>query len=466
MAFSLWPFQREVCRDAQLALRSHKAICIVLPTGSGKTGISGAISQRLVKELGERQGGIALYLVHRTELLRQTVETLKAFGLGDMIGVIAAGQPGAPWAPLQVASIPTLRNRLDVVTQWHKPAVVFIDEAHHVAANTWNKVYEAFPDAYKIGMTATPIRLDGKGLGAYFSELIIGPQISDLVPKYLAPSICFHVHPKYDLKELARRRFSRKAVGDVQTGPVIADTISSWQRHAGDRRTIFFCANVDHSKRTAERLRGIGVAAEHVDYKTPKHVRENTLAAYEAGRIQCLTNVELFTEGMDAPATNCIVHARATDSFTHWRQANGRGMRRKSDGGDNLVLDLCGNIRHGDPDADVHWELEHGIGVDERKAIASNVRACEACNFVYEKKYIRCPLCGMAPPKKEVEEFELELVESQGRPAPKPTKRQLSNEILATKGNIFKLKRLAKRYGYGESWAYKMKNLYGFVERA
>ena len=454
-------------RETRAALRSHRRVCIVSPTGSGKTGVAGHISARIAEELAGRQKGIALYLVHRKELLKQTVDTLEQFGLGDMTGVIASGQPGSPWAPLQVASIPTLYRRVDQVKQWLNPAVIYIDEAHHVAAATWERIIQTWPNAFQIGMTATPCRLDGKGLGNYFDKLILGPQLSELVPEYLAPTRTLSIDPKYDLKELARRRFSLKAAGELQTGPVIADAVYNWTKHAADRQSIFFCVNTDHSRRTAERLQAQGYRVEHVDYKTPTRQRERIIEEYERGAIQCMTNVELFTEGIDAPATSCIVHARPTNSFNFWRQANGRGMRRKEDGGDNVVLDLVGNVhRHGLPEADVEWELEHGVGDEQRKSLKSKVRVCEACNYAYPITDIRCPLCGIAPVKSEVQEIELELQEVTGGLVAggpiKPTKRQLSARIEATRGDIQELQALAKEYGYGRGWAYKMKKLYGY----
>ena len=197
----LWPFQQRVLEQTQRALRSHKRLCLVLPTGSGKTCVSGAISQRLASELRGREGGVALYLVHRHELIRQTANTLDAVGLKGQYGVIAAGWPSAPWAPMQIASIPTLRRRLDKIKQWLDPAVLFIDEAHHARAETWERVIQTFPNAFIIGLTATPCRLDGKGLASIFDKLILGPQISELIPEYLAPVRTFRIPPKYEIRK-------------------------------------------------------------------------------------------------------------------------------------------------------------------------------------------------------------------------------------------------------------------------
>ena len=463
MILDPWPFQRKVIHRVQADLRKYPRLCIVMPTGSGKTLVSGHISLRVARELAGRQGGIALYLVHRKELIRQTVGTLKYLGLGDQVGVIAAGQPGTPWAPLQIASIPTITRRLDKVTKWLNPKVIFVDEAHHVAAATWERVIRAFPNAFLIGMTATPVRLDGKGLGNYFDHLVLGPQISDLIPEYLAPVETFSIKPEYDLRNLR----TQKALGEAQTGPIIANLVSAWERYCRDRRSLFFCVNIDHSKRTVARLVKRGVKAVHIDYKTSN--RERILDRYEAGDIQVLSNVELFTEGTDAPATACIVHGRPTNSFALYRQMNGRGFRRKQDGGNLIVLDCAGNFMHGGPAADVDWELEFGVGEEQKKALKSSVRVCDACNYVYSVKEDRCPLCGVRPLTREVQEFDLELQKvdsysgSNGSAPPKPNKRELSRLIEETGGDAKKLHALARRFGYKAGWAKRMADLYGFA---
>lgn len=464
----LWPFQGDVCRESQRALRSYRRIVVIVPTGGGKTAISGAISLQLARELAGREGGIALYLVHRKELIRQTARTLDRVGLAGEYGILARDYPRTPWAPMQIGSIPYLRDKLDAIAEWLNPAVIFLDEAHHAAAESWAKVLATWPNAFLIGLTATPARLDGKGLKKFFDHLVLGPQISDLIPEYLCPVRMFQIPPSVDLKDLRKggRDFTKASLAAVKTGPVIADAVKAWQRHAPDRRTIFFAVDIEHSKSIQQRLAAAGVSAAHVDFKTPN--RERILDQYQDGAIQCLTNVELFTEGMDAPATNCVVHARPTASFTLWRQMNGRGFRVKPDGGDLIVVDAANNSRlHGDPDADVTWELEHGVLPEERKKLATTSRRCDNCDYVYPRTNAFCPLCGVAPYRDEVEEVDVELEESKGGGTDpiKPTRRELSARILATGGDMDLLRELGKEYGYHAMWADRIKQVYRFAWR-
>ena len=315
-------------------------------------------------------------------------------------------------------------------------------------------------------MTATPCRLDGLGLQPFCDALVLGPQISEVVPDYLCRAELFEIPPNIDLKELrgSGRDYSQKRLGAMQTGPVIADAVKNWRRLAYDRRTLFFAVDINHSKSIVERLRSIGVSAEHVDFKTSN--REAILERYQSGATQCLSNVELFTEGVDAPATNCIVHARPTLSLTLYRQMNGRGFRKKDDGGDLVVVDCAGNSAyHGHPMADIIWELEHGVDEEARKSAAATHRRCENCDYVFVRTLHACPLCGVEPFREGVSEVDIDL-ESAGAPSPeplKPTRREISRRVMATGGDGDKLEELRKEYGYHPQWTKRMKDIYRFA---
>lgn len=464
--FELWPFQSRLKAEAGAGFRKFQSQCIVSPTGSGKTVLIAAITMQLYNELSSREKCIALYLVHRKELIDQTVNTLveAGFRLGTEVGVIAAGHPVTPWAPLQVASIATIVRRLvpDNKLPWLDPRIVVPDEAHHVAAETWAQVFAKFPNAYKLGLTATPARLDGKGLKRFFQNLVIGPQILDITPDFLCPTLTYSIPPLVDLKGL-----SIKAAGAAMSGPVIADAIGNWQRLAGDRRTIFFCVNTKHSMDTVAKLQELGISAEHLDFKTPGSRRKAVLKSFREGGTQCISNVELFTEGMDAKACNCVVVARNTKSFTLWRQMNGRSMRKKPPGEDAIVIDAGGNVHgngHGAADADVEWSLEYGVDPESKAKVATTHRRCEACGHEYLKKFDNCPLCGAAPLRSEITEVNanVELVKGGGRRgnAAKPTKRQLSAEILETEGDLGKLRDLRRKYGFHSKWPTRMQKIY------
>ena len=269
-----------------------------------------------------------------------------------------------------------------------EPRVIFIDEGHHATAATWEKVIARWPKAYKIFLTATPARLDDKGLGNLIDHLVIGPQIRELVPEFLAKTRVFSVPTTFDMT-----RATLKAQSEQQTGAVIARSVETWAKFARERKSLFFAVDVEHSKAITTRLLQMGVAACHLDHKTPDRERERKLNEIWAGKYQCVSNVNLFTEGTDWPECSCVVLARGTGSLVQYRQMNGRAMRRKEDGGDAVIIDLAGNVHvHGMPDEDIEWSLEYGVEESAKKGLKDSVRRCEWCQHMYPRVEPECPL--------------------------------------------------------------------------
>ena len=461
--FELWPFQKTIFKEARASLRRYRSIGIVMPTGSGKTAVSAKMALDVHKQVGGRNGS-ALYLVHRKELLDQTANTMDVIGLGDSYGFIAAGRPAKPWAPIQIGSIPTFVSRMDRELDWLDPTVIFVDEGHHATAYTWAKIIKNYPKAFVIFLTATPMRNDDSGLGDIIDHLVLGPQIKELVPEYLSATQTFAVPPSWDATSS-----SLKAQAEQQTSAVIAASVDNWQRISPNGLTIFFAVNVDHSQLIVEQLKSRGISAAHVDYKTPPAERESIFKGMKEGRIQCVSNVKLFTEGTDWPECDTVVLARNTGSLVDYRQMNGRQMRRKHDGRAGKVIDLAGNVYiHGMPDDDIEWELDYGTDLKTKKNKASPDQVCEMCSYIYPKVEPSCPLCGTAPIKPTIMEVDQEVsevkgVNGTGGKRSKPTKRQLSDEIVATGGDLDELKKLRARYGYNARWPKRMKEIYKFA---
>jgi len=450
-----WPFQVAVKEATKAALHSgKKAPCIVLPTGSGKTMVASMIIHDIIKQLGTDTGGRFLFLVHRDELVNQTIATLKEIDCEEHAGIIQSGKAGSPWAPIQVAMVQTLVSRLDKL-DWLRPRVIFVDEAHHATASSWRKIIERWPNAFVIGMTATPARTDDKGLGFIFDELVIGPTISELTPEYLAPVRLLAV----DIDFISNAATYKQQSEAGRAGPVLAKVVDTWWEHARDRKTIFFGADVAHSKTINQQLIEKGVKSVHIDGDTPKEERRQKLAAVKRGDYQAVCNCRLFTEGTDWKEAECVVLACKTGSLTMYKQMIGRAMRRKAR--EAVVIDCGGNwFFLGLPDEDIEWSLERGVIKDEVKRAASLARQCQACGYVYPKKEDCCPLCAHVPEKVVPVEVDAPVKEITERRKPKATKKRLSADIVATGGDFGKLLQLQKKYGYGYGWAKRMKSIY------
>ncbi|MCY4356875.1 MAG: DEAD/DEAH box helicase [Gammaproteobacteria bacterium] len=453
-----WPFQKEVVQRTKKALHSgFKAPCIVMPTGSGKTVVASTIIHSIMKQLGTDTGGRFLFLVHREELVHQTIATLKEIECEEHAGIIQSGVAGSPWAPIQVAMVQTLTKRLHKV-DWLRPRVIFVDEAHHATAGTWRKIIQKWPKAFVIGMTATPARTDDKGLGFIFDKLIIGPGIQDLTPEYLAPVKLLAV----DIDFISQASSLKMQSEHGRSGPVLAKVVETWLRHAKDKKTIFFGSDVEHSKAINEELLSHGIKSVHLDGDTNKQERRSKLEAVKRGDYQCVCNCRLFTEGTDWKEAECVVLATKTQSLTLYKQMIGRAMRRGVDK-QAVVIDCGGNWYFlGLPDEDIEWSLEKGVLKDQVKSAASKVVQCESCGFVYSKTEDSCPLCAHVNTKPMPLEVDANVKEIKSEHQ-KPTKKKISSEIIATGGDIEKLKEIQKKYGYGHGWAWKMHKVYKFA---
>jgi len=393
-------YQRRAIHELRERHRDRPVLC--LPTGAGKTTVAAEIIRGAVE-----RGGRCLFLVHRRELVDQAVERLRQFGL--RVGRIQAGARERRQHPVQVASIQTLVNR----AHW-SATLVIVDECAHAVSKSWRTVIERYSSAVLIGLTATPIRLDGKGLGDLFGCIVEPVQPQDLVDAghLVAPRV---YAPPVDLSGVRVRR------GDYDV-PQLAERMSkltgaiteTYQRH-GAAPAVAFGVNVEHSRAIAAALGG-----EHIDAKTPHRERARVLAALRAGRVGLVSNVGLLTEGWDLPALRTVILARPTKSLALYRQMIGRVMRPP---GPVTVLDHAGNVHeHGMPLDPIDWTLS---GVKPRTTDAVEpVRACAQCFAVLRPGATECQECGAPVPVNEQATPPVdnpgELVEVAGE-RPKPT---------------------------------------------
>lgn len=362
---------------SQLKLRDYQRECIdavfnawgegvrrpavVLPTGAGKT----VVFSHLIKRWREPMdvddptmdiGSRVIVLVHRDELADQAMDKLRAIAPELSVGKVKASVNEIT-ADVMVCSVQTLasqkrRNDLLLLTRTHGDVgLIITDECHHAAAPSYKKVYESFPDALQLGVTATMARGDGVGLGSTWEEVVYTKSILWMISKnYLTDVRTQRV--VVDNLELNNVGMSR---GDYKTG-VLGDALHesgamaaiprAYLEHAGDRSGVVFTPTVETAHEAAKELESAGVRTAVISGETPREERQQIYDDFRNGVVQVLSNCMVLTEGFDAPWASCAVIARPTQSAPLYTQMVGRVLRPYPGKVDALVLDLVGASSH------------------------------------------------------------------------------------------------------------------------
>ena len=440
-----------------------KSVVLQASCGAGKTCVSSEIAKLAVDK-----GKKVLFLVNRRDLVKQTVEKYQEYGLSDNVGVIMAGFESDLDKPIQVASLQTYGRRLDFddikYNAWfHNADLVIYDECHSCNAKTYRKIIDLYKEkSFIIGLSATPMRGDGTGLGEVFDEIVTCIPTQELIDKnFLVPMVYYApsapdlskiktVLGDYDKKELGIRVDKPKLIGDIY---------ENWMRLASDRQTMVFATNVKHSKHIRDHFRERGVSIEHIDAHTNDDDRVDIYRRFENGDIQVLTNVGICCEGSDLPFVDALVIAKPTKVLGRWLQMAGRGGR-PSDGKENcILLDHSGCVdRHGFVEDEIYWTLsgkEKAAKKKPKKIKEPRPLTCDECKFVFTGK--KCPQCGteIKDYGKKIAALDAELVAVGKTKKPKATmedKRRFYGQLMYEQ----------RLRGYKPGWTYwKYKEKFG-----
>lgn len=366
-------------------------LLLVCPPGGGKTLITATVLRLMAIE--NKFSG--LVLAHRREMVDHHYEHLLQCDIpAEMLGIIMGlDRRRNASASIQVASVDTLNRR-------NKPPahVVVSDEAHRDASQGRRKLRALYPNAFRLGVTATPHRLDGKGLREDYDEMITVSSISELIADgYLAAPKAFTVPTELlpDLKGvkiLAGEYEADTLDKAVNHRMLVGGVVEHWLRIARNRRTVVFAASIEHSKHIVARFIEAGVVAAHLDQHVSNTERAAILARLEAGTLKIVSCVNILAEGWDCPPVKCVVQARPTKSLNLHIQQTGRGMRPWN-GIVPLILDHAGNImEHGLPQMDRDWSLD---GEVKRKGNGRGpVKVCDHCMALVPAGVHVCPECS------------------------------------------------------------------------
>lgn len=452
----LRPYQN----DAVSAVRNSfsqgfMSTLLVLPTGGGKTVVFCSIAGTTAA-----RGKVVWIIVHRIELLRQTSEALKKAGVQH--GIVNPKYTPNMMASVQVASIQTLVNRLDKMPP---PDLLIFDEAHHTSAGTWKKVKNYHSSARALGVTATPCRGDGTGLGTIaggvFDDLVMGPQIPDLISAgYLVKPIIFAPKERLDLSavKIVRGDYDNGQIAELVDKPKITgDAIKHYTRLCPGTPAVVFCVSINHAQHVAEEFRMAGYRAYHADGTMDDDTRTRILQGLGNGTVDVVTSCDLISEGTDIPAVGCAILLRPTQSLGLYLQQVGRALRVIPGKKHAIILDHVGNvITHGLPDDTRQWSLE-GEKRKKKKGDAEpsiRVSQCEECYAVHEPAP-ECPECGYVYPEKEKdsvpEAVDGELVELTEEHRNMLKKQKIRK--VAQAQTIEELEEVGREFGHKPGWA-------------
>lgn len=433
----LHPYQQKAVEDLRFSLaQGHKRVLLQAPTGSGKTVIASQIIQKALSKNKK-----VWVIAHRRELLFQAAEKLNSeVEYGFILGKTKSQQ-----AQVQLASIQSLHRR----KVQEQPDLIIIDEAHRSMAKSYYSLKERYPSATMIGLSATPIRSDGRGLGDFYDDLVHTPNIVELTELgYLVPI-------RYFAPEIPNLKGVRVRAGDyreedlervMNTPQLVGNITTWWQKITPNLPTIVFATSVAHSKELQRAFANLGVKSAHLDGNTPLEERKRVLEQQKNGEITVLCNCNLATEGVDLPNVQVVVIARPTQSAGLYIQMAGRALRPYPGKSHCYLIDHAGCFHQHGPVEDFKvfsLDTQKGQGLIKNPGKHRKKRVCPICKEVVEQT---CPKCPAVLPR--VVEGDLVEVNS----ADHQRKRQ----------HFYNLLEVAKHNGYKPGWAaYRFKDIYG-----
>ena len=368
----LFDYQEDMKERIEKALRLHRSVMAQMPTGTGKTYLLTAVIDSFVSNNPMEKVWI---VAHRRELVSQIDETVRKFHS------YSASNTSSLLSSVKAMSIQWLMRHYDEIEE--EPGMIVIDEAHHALAKTYKEMWERFPKAKILGLTATPCRLNGKGFTDLFDVLVQSWAVPEFISKgRLATYDFVSIKPDGVTQRLINSLQKRGADGDYQNKemdmllnkkPSIERLYRSLEEYGKDRKGIVYAINISHAQKITKLYQEHGVKAIAIDSKTPAMERQQDIEAFKKGDIQVLVNVDIFSEGFDCPDVEFVQLARPTLSLAKYLQMVGRGLRVAKGKKNCVIIDNVGLYRvFGLPSQVWNWKamFEGKLKVGKKKETA------------------------------------------------------------------------------------------------
>lgn len=455
--FKLRDYQQETIDKVYQSIKSgHRSIMIQQPPRTGKTVIMADIARRATAK-----GNRVLFMVHRQEIVQQVVKTFRADGVDMNLA--------------KIGMVQTITRHVDDLDP---PQIIFVDEAHHALARAYQRVLEAFPKAYKLLFTATPYRLNGAGFTDIADDLITGKPVSWLIDHHFLAPVDYYAPSQIDASKLRTKRtgdYSEDSIKEAIKPKIYGNAVKHYLKLAAGKQAIAYTYNVESAIRLAQAFNSQGITARAVAGSTPKEERKQIIEDYRAGKIQIVTNAELFTEGLDLPNVDCVIMLRPTQSLSLYLQFAMRSMNPR-EGKTAIIIDHVGNVeRFGLPTDDREWTLE---GREKGKTSSSgdtikSVTVCQTCFASFYRTGGTCPYCGAALGEEKklevVDDAELKKVTRSRLAIVKRLEKSAAMQNIAGKRpselkSFKEIQAYAKLKGYRQGWSYYYAKQRGFIK--
>lgn len=463
--FKLRSYQQETIDKVYQSMRSgHRRIVVQQPPRTGKTVIMAEIARKTTAK-----GNRVMFIIHRKEVLEQAIETFKLQGVDMNLTTMGMVQ--------------TLTRRIN---QLDKPQLILVDEAHHALAKSYLNILDAFPNAYVLYFTATPIRTGHDQLDQIADDIVTGKSIGWLTKHhFLAP---FHYYGLGDIDRSKLRKsngdYSSESMDQAISHEIYGHIVEQYQRLAKGKQAVVYCHSIESAKKITQQFEQAGITAAEVDGNTEVALRDELVQQFRDQKLTILVNVNLFTEGVDLPNVDCVIMARPTSSLALYLQFSMRCLNPR-EGKTAIIIDHVDNfLTFGLPNNDRNWS-EAIVTKDKRKAKSSieNGPAIAQCNYCFGTFYRDqivndcCPLCGHEL-KKEAKDYKIvnvdlqEIKENQAVNHRKAMiQKILSDQVMANVADksvgqlhtIDELKAYAKLHHYKNGWWYYIAKKRGLI---
>ena len=366
---TLRPYQQEAKKNIFSAWDECDSVMFQMPTGTGKTRLfTSLISDIKAWSILSEIDAKILIVAHRIELIEQISENLDKYGITH--GIIAGGKTRDLTKPIQVASIQTITHHTNrEVIQDINVSFVIIDEAHHSMANSYKSLWNMFPNAKRLGVTATPWRMNHSGFTDLYDRLILSKPVQEFFAEgWLAPYDYYSISENDALKTSIDLISEYDIEGDykvsaleevVDTAKIRARLLQSYQTYVFGKKGIIYSISRAHSNHICSEYRKAGINIVQIDSETSRDTRRLYVKRFKEGSIDIIVNVDIFSEGFDCPDIEFIQLARPTKSLVKYLQQVGRGLRPTHGKNRCIILDNVGlHLEFGLPDTDRDWKTD------------------------------------------------------------------------------------------------------------